>query len=64
MSQERNQVIWKHNISSNTTIQIGGNGRFRNENDPLNDGGPALSSPMLPTSLFLSSMDGTTSSCD
>lgn len=56
ISQEYNQVIWKHNISSNTTVQIGGNnGRYRNENDPLNDGGPALSSPMHPTSLFLSS---------
>lgn len=55
LSQELNQAIWRHNISSNTTVKIAGKGRFRNENDRLNDGGSALSSSMLPTSLFLSS---------
>ncbi len=57
MSQKYEDSIWRHNISSNTTIRIAGKGPFSHSRDfdPLNDGGPALSSPMNPTSLFLSS---------
>ncbi len=57
LSQEYKDSIWRHNLSSNTTIRIAGKGPFSysSDFDPLNDGGPALSSPMNPTSLFLSS---------